>query len=140
MLGAIRKPLTARRLLEAVGLHRPPGTRRPAPPEPLERADASHDRHRPRRRPAPARRFEVRGGTAGEATRADLRLTLVVERATEELLELDPARVTISLLDGPALPDAPLALLTRLRVHGFGLGVADFGAGRATLADLASCR
>ena len=35
------------------------------------------------------------------------------------------------------MPRRPIALLTRLRVHGFGLGVADFGAGRATLADLA---
>src|SRR5215207_2958861 len=32
VLGAIRKPLTARRLLEAVGLHRPGATEPPAPP------------------------------------------------------------------------------------------------------------
>ena len=132
VLGAIRKPLTARRLLQAVGLHgaEKPGPPAPAPGEPrtqvvIDLADG---------RPAA---LEVRGGTPAQALAAagDLRLTFVVERPTEDLLQLDPNRVTISVLDGPGLSDR--ALLTRLRVHGFGLGVADFGAGRATLADLA---
>jgi CheY-like chemotaxis protein len=128
VLGAIRKPLTARRLLEAVGLHRPPDP--PAlPPEPSETVTSPIVNLSDGRRAG----FEVRGGMVD----TEERVTLVVERATEALLDLDPARVTISLLDGPALPDAPLALLTRLRVHGFGLGIADFGAGRATLNDLA---
>ena len=67
---------------------------------------------------------------------ASVGVTLVVATVTEDLLELDPTRVTISLLDGPHLQAAPLALLTRLRVHGFKLGIADFGTGRATLKDL----
>jgi hypothetical protein len=132
VLGAIRKPLTARRLLEAVGLH---GSEQPSAPVPrlserrtqvvIDLADGT-----------PAA-LEVRGGTPQQAIEAagELRLTLVVDRATEDLLTLDPARVTISVVDGPGLADR--ALLTRLRVHGFGLGVADFGSGRATVADLA---
>ena len=83
MLGAIRKPLTARRLLQAVGLH---GAEKPEPParapgEPrtqvvIDLADG---------RPAA---LEVRGGTPAQALAAagDLRLTFVVERATEDLL------------------------------------------------------
>jgi uncharacterized protein (DUF58 family) len=85
---------------------------------------------------AAAGEHSAAGGTV-VALDPDMRVTLVVERVTDALLDLDPARVTISLLDGPHLSEAPLALLTRLRVHGFGLGIADFGAGRATLGDLA---
>ena len=49
--------------------------------------------------------LEVRGGTPAQALAAagDLRLTFVVERPTEDLLQLDPNRVTISVLDGPGL-------------------------------------
>jgi CheY-like chemotaxis protein len=154
VLGAIRKPLTARRLLEAVGLHRPraaePSTPPPADLE-VSLVVALGDGR--------AAAIELRGATAAEV--ADLvagrvpaasrsatgdipaefdahgGVTFVVERVSDDLLDLDPSRVTISLLDGPQLTEAPLALLTRLRVHGFKLGVADFGAGRATLSDLA---
>jgi CheY-like chemotaxis protein len=154
VLGAIRKPLTARRLLEAVGLHRPRAAELPAPPTAeleVSLVVALGDGR--------AAAIELRGATPAEV--ADLvagrvpvasrsatgdipdefdsgvRVTLVVDRVTEELLDLDPSRVTISLLDGPHLQAAPLALLTRLRVHGFNLGIADFGAGRATLKELA---
>jgi CheY-like chemotaxis protein len=154
VLGAIRKPLTARRLLEAVGLHRPRAAERPeSPVAELEvRLVVALSDGR-------VTAVELRGATSMEA--ADLAagrvpvatrsatgdvpaefdssvgVTLVVDRVSDDLLDLDPARVTISLLDGPHLQAAPLALLTRLRVHGFKLGVADFGAGRATLNELA---
>ena len=139
VLGAIRKPLTARRLLEAVGLHRP----RAAEP-PRRRAAELEIRLVVALADGRAAAIEVRGATPAEAAElaagrvpaasrsatgdvpaefdADEHVTLVVERVTEDLLDLDPSRVTISLLDGPHLAEAPLALLTRLRVHGFGLG------------------
>jgi EAL domain-containing protein (putative c-di-GMP-specific phosphodiesterase class I) len=210
VLGAIRKPLTARLLLSAVGLHRPAS----APPEPAPPdgddpwvAAVNEDRVRVRIRPrvelasgrlgaveARAHRVEhaavegvvpvssgarrvdaatdplgpgagaaamsvaeavARAGLAaqrllGEAGElVDVALVLppcaladaaVVERlaglATEAGVEL--ARVCVALPDarGASPATAPLDVLTRLRVRGFGLGIDGFGTARATLQEL----
>jgi hypothetical protein len=51
---------------------------------------------------------------------------------------VDVGRVCVALPDARAASpaDAPLDLLTRLRVRGFGLGIDGFGTARATLQDL----
>jgi EAL domain-containing protein (putative c-di-GMP-specific phosphodiesterase class I) len=210
VLGAIRKPLTARLLLSAVGLHRPasaPPAEPTAPPgdDPWVAA-VGEDRVRVRIRPrvelasgrlgaveARAHRVEQaagdgigRGSTgavrvdaatdplgpnaklamavADQVARAglaaqrllsdagelvDVALVLpphalvdaaVVERlaglANEAGVEL--ARVCVALPDarGASPATAPLDVLTRLRVRGFGLGIDGFGTARATLQEL----
>jgi EAL domain-containing protein (putative c-di-GMP-specific phosphodiesterase class I)/CheY-like chemotaxis protein len=210
VLGAIRKPLTARLLLAAVGLHRPASAPAPEPPAPSGDdpwvAALREDRVRVRIRPrvelssgrlgaieARAHRVERAsapgsGGGSGAVTvdaatdpqgptamtvaiavadhvaRAglaaqrllseagelvDVALVLppgalsdagVVERlaglAQEAGVEL--ARVCVALPDarGAAPSTAPLDVLTRLRVRGFGLGIDGFGTARATLQEL----
>ena len=109
VLGAIRKPLTARRLLEAVGLHRSSAVAR-------RRAGARRDRARRAdpsnlsRRARPAAELAVRGRRCSSwlSERRHARRRRGAQPTT--LLGLDPTRVTISLLDGPHLADAPLAL------------------------------
>jgi EAL domain-containing protein (putative c-di-GMP-specific phosphodiesterase class I)/CheY-like chemotaxis protein len=209
VLGAIRKPLTARLLLAAVGLHRPAS----APPP--ERAGGGDDpwvealregrvvvRVCPRLELASGRLGAVearahrlaqagvddsRGGSGavivdaatdprGPATGAvalavaelvaraglgaqralsdagelvDVALVMppgalngaaAVERlaalAAEAGVEL--ARVCVALPDARGAPPAtaPLDVLTRLRVRGFGLGIDGFGTARATLQEL----
>jgi EAL domain-containing protein (putative c-di-GMP-specific phosphodiesterase class I)/CheY-like chemotaxis protein len=202
VLGAIRKPLTARLLLQAVGLHRP----RSAPPSAAPgddawaaalREDRIAVRVRPRVELASGRLGAVevrahrvahgvaeaggvavdaatdpRGPAAGEIARAvaervaraglaaqrllsdageliDVALVLppaaladaaIVERLAELAVEADVelARVCVALPDvrGASPAAAPLDLLTRLRVRGFGLGIDGFGMGGATLQDL----
>jgi EAL domain-containing protein (putative c-di-GMP-specific phosphodiesterase class I)/DNA-binding response OmpR family regulator len=239
VLGAIRKPLTARLLLRAVGLHRPRSALAPAPPGDdawgaALREDRVAVRVRPRvelasgrlgavevrahrvehgvaevvgaarapragsgpdrdaaaavvvataapsgRGPGPGRGPVVvdaagdpRGLAAGEVAGAvadlvaraglaaqrllsdagelvDVALVLppaaladaaIVERLAELASEADVelARVCVALPDarGASPAAAPLDLLTRLRVRGFGLGVDGFGMGGATLQDL----
>ena len=201
VLGAIPKPLTARRLLQAVGLHRPgigpPGAAGGvASEDPWGRAIAQElvgVRVRPRVELASgrlggleARAHRLDGATEIDAAADELGpapgpvalavaervmragldaqqrlndggelvdVTLVVpaaalageegaqarflDRLTELAAdaEVEPARICL------AVPDADLAvtaldLLTRLRVHGFGLGFDAFGGVRATLPTL----
>jgi EAL domain-containing protein (putative c-di-GMP-specific phosphodiesterase class I)/CheY-like chemotaxis protein len=197
VLGAIRKPLTARLLLQAVGLHRPRSA--PAPAAPADDAWAAalrEDRVAVRLRPrvelasgrlgaveARAHRVErgtaevdaatdPRGPAAARSARAvaervaraglaaqrvlsdtgelvDVALVLspaalvdaaIVERLAELAAgaDVELARVCVALPDarGTSPAAAPLDLLTRLRVRGFGLGIDGFGAGGATLQDL----
>ncbi len=242
VLGAIRKPLTARRLLQAVGLHRPASFSAAEPPAAGEDpwAAALHDervgvRLRPRvelasgrlgaiesrayrvqaRDPAPAATSSPAAGTAPSAAAATrpaagaapaaapaagasgavaavaidaatdplgplagaaafavaelvaraglaaqrelsdagelVDVTLVLPPAAlagagivDRLAELaaaagvELARVCVALPDarGAAPAAAPLDLLTRLRVRGFGLGIDGFGSARATLPEL----
>jgi EAL domain-containing protein (putative c-di-GMP-specific phosphodiesterase class I)/CheY-like chemotaxis protein len=210
VLGAIRKPLTARLLLAAVGLHRPassPAAEAPAASggDPWVAALAEDRvlvRIRPRVELASGRlgAVEARGhrvedavgvdsgrgfgavvvdaatdpmgptagavaiavaehvaraglsaqrllGDAGELV--DVALVLppgalsdatIVDRlaalATDAGVEL--ARVCVALPDarGASPATAPLDVLTRLRVRGFGLGIDGFGTARATLQEL----
>jgi EAL domain-containing protein (putative c-di-GMP-specific phosphodiesterase class I)/CheY-like chemotaxis protein len=220
VLGAIRKPLTARLLLQAVGLHRPRSA--PAPAVPGDDAWAAalrEDRIAVRVRPrvelasgrlgaveVRAHRLEAvseagaaagappagprpghgaagaavtvdaatdpRGPAAGQVAGAvaervaraglaaqrllsdtgelvDVVLVLppaalvdaaIVERLAELAVAADVelARVCAALPDarGTSPTTAPLDLLTRLRVRGFGLGIDGFGTGGATLQDL----
>jgi EAL domain-containing protein (putative c-di-GMP-specific phosphodiesterase class I)/CheY-like chemotaxis protein len=226
VLGAIRKPLTARVLLQAVGLHRPRSAPPPAAPgddawAAALREDRIAVRVRPRVDLASGRLGAVevrahrvehgvaeagavavegttgsrgpgalpgrgsadggvavdaatgsRGPAAGEIARAvaervaraglaaqrllsdagelvDVALVLppaaladaaIVERLAELAVEADVelARVCVALPDvrGASPAAAPLDLLTRLRVRGFGLGIDGFGMGGATLQDL----
>jgi EAL domain-containing protein (putative c-di-GMP-specific phosphodiesterase class I)/CheY-like chemotaxis protein len=203
VLGAIRKPLTARLLLQAVGLHRPASALAPAPAvqddDPW--AGALRDervtvRLRPRVDLASGRLGAVevrahrvqeatggavdaatdpRGPGAGAAASAvadrvaraglaaqallgeagelvDVVLVLppaalagaaIVERLAELAGEAgagaELARVCVALPDvrGASPAAAPLDLLTRLRVRGFGLGIDGFGTTHATLQELA---
>lgn len=204
VLGAIRKPLTARLLLQAVGLHRPRSAPAPAAPgDDVWTAALREDRiavracprvelasgrlgavevraHRVERGAAEvesaarSRRLGARAGhgaavavavdatevdaatdpcgpAAGELARAVAervsRAGLAAQRllsGVDELAELaigadvEPARVCVALPDarGASPAAAPLDLLTRLRVRGFGLGIDGFGTGGATLQDL----
>jgi EAL domain-containing protein (putative c-di-GMP-specific phosphodiesterase class I)/CheY-like chemotaxis protein len=193
VLGAIPKPLTARRLLQAVGLHRPgielahdaAGAHGEDPwGEALER-ELIGVRIRPRvelasgrlgglearahrvsaageidaagdpRGPAPgpvalavAERV-IRAGLSAQQRLSDggelVDVTLVLPAAAlarEELLErlselaaeaeVEPARICLAMPDAEAAL-SELDLLTRLRVHGFGLGFDAFGGVRGTL-------
>ncbi len=209
VLGAIRKPLTARLLLAAVGLHRPASTPAELPPSAGDdpwadalREDQVHVRLRPRVELASgrlgaveARAHRVEDAAGPEVVRGfgavvvdaagdrrgpitgavalsvadqvartglaaqrllsdagelvDIVLVLpvpaladpaVVERlaalATEAGVEL--ARVCVALPDarGASPASAPLDVLTRLRVRGFGLGIDGFGTAQATLQEL----
>jgi EAL domain-containing protein (putative c-di-GMP-specific phosphodiesterase class I)/CheY-like chemotaxis protein len=203
VLGAIGKPLTARKLLQAVGLHRPQSAaaldagaaataaagdpwvaalrdgrvgvslrprvelasgrlgalevraQRPGPPgEPV--IDAATDPLGPSGATATAIAERVaRDGLAAQRACADagelVDLTLVLPpdvladaQILERLAELaagadvEPARICVALPDARDAPPAaaPLDLLTRLRVRGFGLGIDGFGAARATLPEL----
>ena len=201
VLGAIRKPLTARLLLQAVGLHRPASA--PAVAPALQDGDdpwvaALRDervavRLRPRVDLASGRlgAVEVRAhrtpdgtsiavdaatdprGPAAGATaaavadrvaRAGLAAQALLGDAGEHVdvvLVLPPAalagaaivdrlaqlaadagadlpRVCVALPDarGASPAAAPLDLLTRLRVRGFGLGIDGFGTTHATLQEL----
>jgi EAL domain-containing protein (putative c-di-GMP-specific phosphodiesterase class I) len=218
VLGAIRKPLTARLLLQAVGLHRPQSVPAPAPVAgggggdpwaealsdgrvlvrvhprmelasgrlgaiearaqrvdapsddaagPAARAcaivDAASDPCGPARGEAADAIAELvaRAGLAAQRLLSDagelIDVTLVLppaaldgERVVERLAELaDEAgveleRVCVALTDARGtspgssskLASAPLDLLTRLRVHGFGLGIDGFGSAGATLPQL----
>lgn len=196
VLGAIRKPLTARLLLQAVGLHRPRSTPAPAVPgDDAWTAALREDRVGVRLRPrvelasgrlgaveARAHRAErdgavdaatdargpvareIAGTVAERVARAglaaqrllsdagelvDVALVLpptalvdaaVVARLAElaSAADVEPARVCVALADarGRSPAGAPLDLLTRLRVRGFGLGIDGFGMGGATLQDL----
>ena len=215
VLGAIRKPLTARRLLQAVGLHRPASS--PAPEAAATGAEpwaaALREarvavRLRPRvelasgrlgaiearahriapaavagaaprapatATPAPAAAPPVDAATdpsgplPGEAAVAVAELVARVGLAAQrelsdagELVDVtlvlpgaalargelvdrlaalageigvEPARVCVALPDarGTSPAAAPLDILTRLRVRGFGLGIDGFGTARATL-------
>jgi EAL domain-containing protein (putative c-di-GMP-specific phosphodiesterase class I)/CheY-like chemotaxis protein len=66
--------------------------------------------------------------------------TEVVDRFTQlaAAADVEVARVCVALPDarGASPAAAPLDLLTRLRVRGFGLGIDGFGAARATLPEL----
>jgi EAL domain-containing protein (putative c-di-GMP-specific phosphodiesterase class I)/CheY-like chemotaxis protein len=200
VLGAIRKPLTARLLLQAVGLHRPVSAPEPVPglqdDDPW--AGALRDervtvRVRPRVDLATGRlgAIEVRahrvqdgtsiavdaatdprGPAAGAAASAVAdrvaRAGLAAQAALGEAGELvdvvlvlppaalagaaivdrlaelaagagsELARVCVALPDarGASPAAAPLGLLTRLRVRGFGLGIDGFGTAHATLQEL----
>jgi EAL domain-containing protein (putative c-di-GMP-specific phosphodiesterase class I) len=180
VLGAIRKPLTARLLLRTVGLHRPglsDGPAAPAHGDDPWRTAVVDVRLRPRVELASGRlgALEVRAerGGAGPgpgevAWRVAERVAEVGLDAQRELAEVgelvdvalvlppavlaDPAvverlaglalargvelaRVCVALADAsPAA--APLDLLTRLRVRGFGLGIDGFGRARTTLQEL----
>jgi CheY-like chemotaxis protein len=153
VLGAVGKPLTARRLLEVVGLHRPARLQAGTPP----RAGRAPALVRPRidllsGRPAgvlvegdPDGVFEALGAVPG----LDVTL-LLAPSACEELTlgdrlaarahaaGVDPRRICVALPHEPALPDsaAQLEVLTRLLVRGFGLGVHDFTAGDVALGRL----
>lgn len=214
VLGAIRKPLTARLLLQAVGLHHPvAAARSPDASAPEGAADpwaaALRDgrvavRLRPRvelasgrlgaiearahrlaavppsscatdpRDPATAAKQEASASEPRDPASAAAVAELVVhaglaaQRALSEAGELvdvtlvlspaalaapeivdrlaalahasgvELAHVCIALPDAPdaTLATAPLDLLTRLRVRGFGLGIDGFGTARATLPEL----
>jgi EAL domain-containing protein (putative c-di-GMP-specific phosphodiesterase class I)/CheY-like chemotaxis protein len=199
VLGAIRKPLTARLLLQAVGLHRPGAAPAPAPAASADdpwAAALDDDRIAVRVRPrvelssgrlgaveVRAHRVEEDGSKVDAATDpngpapgdvADAIADLVawgglaVQRrlgdsgvavdvaivlppaalAGEQIVErlaglaadagVDLARVCIALPDtrGSSPTAAPLDVLTRLRVRGFGLGIDGFGAAHATLPEL----
>ena len=135
VLGAIRKPLTARRLLEAVGLHGADKPERRPRRAPGELADTGRDR--PRRRPAGGargpRRHAGAGARGGRRPAARRSSSSAPPRTCSSSTR---PRHDLASSTARGLAERR-ALLTRLRVHGFGLGVADFGAGRATLADLA---
>ena len=198
ILGAIRKPLTARMLLRAVGLHRPAPPARPAAADGNEDAwtEALRDgrvvvRASPRVDLATghiggveirAHRFDVAAGTVdaagdprcaaggevavaiaalvvraglaaqrqlGEAGR-DVNVTLVLppgalaDAASVDWLTamaaeaaVPPGRVSVALPDTrDGVYAAPLDVLTRLRVRGFGLSLDGFGTTRATLQKL----
>ncbi|MDX6681850.1 MAG: hypothetical protein QOG94_1889 [Solirubrobacteraceae bacterium] len=207
VLGAIGKPLTARLLLQAVGLHRPwsPATE-PAPAAADPWAAALRDervgvRVRPRVElasgrlaaiearahrdvdatshpaaidaatdpdgPAPGdvadaiAELVARAGLAAQrllcdaGDHADVTLVLpaaalaradLVERLAELAAQegVEVARVRVALADAPGISlgfsskvaSAPLDLLTRLRVNGFGLGIDGFGTAAATLPQL----
>jgi EAL domain-containing protein (putative c-di-GMP-specific phosphodiesterase class I) len=86
-------------------------------------------------------------GDAGEVVDVAIVLppaALAGEQIVERLADLaagagvDLARVCLSLPDarGASPAAAPLDVLTRLRVHGFGLGIDGFGAAHATLPEL----
>jgi EAL domain-containing protein (putative c-di-GMP-specific phosphodiesterase class I)/CheY-like chemotaxis protein len=193
VLGAIPKPLTARRLLQAVGLHRPglaaAETAAGAPGE--DPWDAALEREligvrvRPRVElasgrlgglearahrvsaggeidaagdpmgPAPGRAAlavaerVIRAGLTAQQRLSEggelVDVTLVLPAAAlagEEVLErlaelaaeaeVEPARICLAVPDAEAAVSA-LDLLTRLRVHGFGLGFDAFGGTRGTL-------
>jgi EAL domain-containing protein (putative c-di-GMP-specific phosphodiesterase class I) len=210
VLGAIRKPLTARLLLSAVGLHRPASAPAAEPPpagdDPwvaalredrvgvrirprvelasgrlgaiearahrVERAsadrvgrdssgavrvDAATDPLGPAAGAAAIRVAELVAsaglaaqrllGEAGELV--DVALVLpphaladagVVGRLAALAIEagVELARVCVALPDarGASPATAPLDVLTRLRVRGFGLGIDGFGTARATLQEL----
>jgi EAL domain-containing protein (putative c-di-GMP-specific phosphodiesterase class I) len=210
VLGAIRKPLTARLLLAAVGLHRPASAPAPEPAAPTGDdpwvAALAEDRVRVRIRPrvelasgrlgaieARAHRVEhaaaggLGGGfgavdvdaatdplgpTAGAVAMSvadgvaraglsaqrqlgdagelvDVALVLppgalsdatIVERlaALANAAGVELARVCVALPDarGATPSAAPLDVLTRMRVRGFGLGIDGFGTARATLQEL----
>ncbi len=233
VLGAIRKPLTARLLLRAVGLHRPPpaaaldervpgdedpwvaalrdggvgirlrprvelasgrvgaiearahrldaaagvdpdapgaparaaGTAAPGAPgedagafgEDAARVDAAMDPGGPLTTATALAVAELVAAAGLDAQRAlgeagelvDVTLVLppaaladaaIVERLARLSAQagVEPARVCVALPDarGASPAAAPLDLLTRLRVHGFGLGIDGFGAARATLQEL----
>lgn len=199
VLGAIRKPLTARLLLQAVGLHRPGGPAAPAPavaaadaPDPWAQAlrdgrvavslhprvelasgrlgaievrahratngapgivDAATDRAGPAAGDSAAAIAELvaAAGLAAQALAGEVDLTLVLPAAAiagtaivDRLAALAAqagvalARVCIALPDTPGSSPAaaPLDLLTRLRVRGFGLGIDGFGTAHATLGEL----
>jgi EAL domain-containing protein (putative c-di-GMP-specific phosphodiesterase class I)/CheY-like chemotaxis protein len=202
VLGAIRKPLTARRLLQAVGLHRPPTS---AAPELAGNGDdpwaaALNEglvtvRLRPRVELASGRlgAIEARavraaasapaaaavdaaadplgpspGATAAAVAELVARAGLAAQRLLSDAGELvdvtlvlplcavagtaivdrladlaadagvELARVCVALPDarGASPAAAPLDLLTRLRVRGFGLGIDGFGTARSTLPEL----
>jgi CheY-like chemotaxis protein len=150
VLGAVGKPLTARRLLEVVGLHRP--ARLPAE----VRAPDDGTLVRPRvdllsGRPAGVlvhgidAACEVLRGVVG----LDATLLLPIGACDELTLGdrlaarahaagVDPARICVALPREPALPDsaAQLEVLTRVLVRGFGLGIHDFTAGDVALGRL----
>ena len=200
VLGAIRKPLTARLLLQVVGLHRPRSMPRAALPDEAGAIDPWAAALRDERvaialRPSvelasgrlgaiEARAQRLEAGNAVEAatdplgpaagtsaaaiaeriaragldaqrllsdagTLVDVTLVLppaaiageeLVERLAElaEAAGVEPARVCVALPDarGASPARAPLDLLTRLRVHGFGLAIDGFGAARVTLPEL----
>jgi EAL domain-containing protein (putative c-di-GMP-specific phosphodiesterase class I)/CheY-like chemotaxis protein len=200
VLGAIRKPLTARLLLQAVGLHRPasasglaPALRDDDPWAGALRDERVALRVRPRVDLATGRlgaielrAHRVQDGTsiavdaatdprgpaagaaasavAGRLARAGLAAQAALGEAGElvgvvlvlppaalagaalvdRLAELvagagsEPARVCVALADarGASPAAAPLDLLTRLRVRGFGLGIDGFGTAHATLQEL----
>jgi EAL domain-containing protein (putative c-di-GMP-specific phosphodiesterase class I)/CheY-like chemotaxis protein len=210
VLGAIRKPLTARRLLQAVGLHRPatagaaaqPATDGDDPWAAALREGTVAARLRPRVELASGRlgAIEARAvrasasappGVAASAAAAltdaaadpsgplpgetaaavavlvaraglaaqrllsdagelvDVTLVLppsalagtqIVDRLAELTAEagVELARVCVALPDarGASPAAAPLDLLTRLRVRGFGLGIDGFGTARSTLPEL----
>lgn len=210
VLGAIRKPLTARLLLAAVGLHRPATAPAPEPTgesgdDPWVgalREDGVHVLIRPRVELASGRlgAVEARGHRLEPAVSPDLGGgfgAVIVDAATDplgptagavaisvadriaraglaaqrllgragELVDValvlppgalvDPAvverlaglasdagvelaRVCVALPDarGVSPAAAPLDVLTRLRVRGFGLGIDGFGTARATLQEL----
>jgi EAL domain-containing protein (putative c-di-GMP-specific phosphodiesterase class I)/FixJ family two-component response regulator len=190
VLGAIRKPLTARLLLAAVGLHRPASS--PAAEAPAASggdpwvAALAEDRVQVRIRP----RVELASGRLGAVEARAHRVedavavdsgrgfgAVVADAATDPMgptagavaiavaehvaLVLPPgalsdativdrlaalaidagvelARVCVALPDarGASPATAPLDVLTRLRVRGFGLGIDGFGTARATLQEL----
>jgi EAL domain-containing protein (putative c-di-GMP-specific phosphodiesterase class I)/CheY-like chemotaxis protein len=205
VLGAIRKPLTARRLLQAVGLHRPATSPAPAAAADGENPWAAAVREgrvavriRPRvelasgrlgaiearavrvasvpAAAAPASSVDAasdplgpspgaeavavaelvaRAGLAAQRLLCDagelVDVTLVlppsavvgteiVDRLADLAAEagVEVARVCVALPDarGSSPAAAPLDLLTRLRVRGFGLGIDGFGTARSTLPEL----
>jgi CheY-like chemotaxis protein len=153
VLGAVGKPLTARRLLEVVGLHRPSrlhvGARRAA--------GGAATLLRPRIELLSGRPAGVLvGGDADgvlDALRAlsGLDVTLLLPAGACDELTLgdrlaaraqaagvEPGRICVALPHEPALPDsaAQLEVLTRLLVRGFGLGIHGFTAGDIALGRL----
>ncbi len=201
VLGAIRKPLTARRLLQAVGLHRPAAAgsapRAPAAGEDpwaaalregavavriVPRVELASGRlgaiearaHRTEGTGASASTIDaaadpsgpLRGETADAVAKLVARVGLAAQRMlsdTGELVDVtlvlppaalagsqivdrlanlasqagvELARVCVALPDvrGASPAAAPLDLLTRLRVRGFGLGIDGFGTARVDAA------
>jgi EAL domain-containing protein (putative c-di-GMP-specific phosphodiesterase class I) len=200
VLGAIGKPLTARLLLQVVGLHRPwSATAEPAPAAGDPWAAALRDERvrvhvRPRVELASGRLGAIearahRDGDAGAGAAIDAaadpdgpapgdvadaiaelvaRAGLAAQRllcdagehvdvtlvlpvaalARADLVErlavlalmagVELAHIRVALADAPGTSpaSAPLDLLTRLRVRGFGLGLDGFGTAAATLPQL----
>jgi EAL domain-containing protein (putative c-di-GMP-specific phosphodiesterase class I)/CheY-like chemotaxis protein len=201
VLGAIRKPLTARLLLQAVGLHRPVSAPVSGPPaqgdgDPWAMAlrdervavrvrprvdlasgrlgaievrayrvqdgtdvfvEAATDPRGPAAGPAAGAVADrvARGGLAAQALLGDagelvdvvlvlppaaLAGATIVDRLAELAADADAElpRVCVALPDarGASPAAAPLDLLTRLRVRGFGLGIDGFGTAHATLQEL----